>query len=274
MLMPATVSVIVATRDRPSLLREALASLERQTFRDFEVLVVDDASEDRDGVERVIPRDPRFRLIRLERSAGPGGARNIGFELAKGDLLAVLDDDDVAVETRLARQVEALEAEASAGLVFSAVQWFRGEMQPTGVFPGVVANGRWPREAKDVFRLLYLESNKIPNTTVMFRRSALGKLRYPEWTRIGEDCFLFMQLAALGLRTAAIRDCLVWQRRDSAWRSLVQNREERCACELMVLKRVRGWLAEEGICTFDGLHKRALSHALARQGLMVSGWKG
>lgn len=268
------VSVIVATRDRPLLLRQAIDSLLRQTLSDFEVLVVDDGSKFPDEVADAVPVDPRFRLLRLDIPRGPGGARNLGMREARGEFLAVLDDDDLAVPERLERQVAILRQQPSLGLTFSAVQWFRGEGEPTGVFPGALASGQWPDDPKAVFRLLYLESNKIPNTTVMFRREPFSRFRYPEWTRIGEDWFLFLQMAACGIEMGAVSECLVWQRREPRTHSLVQDLGHREESELEVLRRMRRWLREMGIREFDSLHRRAESNAYARLARMVSRWRG
>jgi glycosyltransferase involved in cell wall biosynthesis len=90
--------VIVPTRDRPALLRDALASVAAQTVDDFEVIVVDDAGEQ--PVE--IPDDPRFRVVRRTEPGGPSGARNTGLEHATGRIVTFLDDDDVWLPGRLA----------------------------------------------------------------------------------------------------------------------------------------------------------------------------
>lgn len=221
-----------------------------------------------------MPADSRFRLLRLPSPIGPAGARNRGVEQARGQFIAVLDDDDLAVPDRLKHQAKILSRDCSIGLTFSAVQWFRGDREPTGVFPGALADGRWPEDPADVFRLLYLESNKIPNTTVMFRRELFSKFRYPEWTRVGEDWFVFLQMAASGVRMKALRECLVWQRRDTRIQSLVQDHEYRLQSEFEVLRRIRLWLEKMGIHEFDSLHRRALSNAYARQARMISRFRG
>jgi succinoglycan biosynthesis protein ExoO len=70
-------TILTATKGRPGVLREALLSALAQECRDFEHVVVDDGSED-DGAARVVKElgDPRIRLVRLDRSRGPAGARN------------------------------------------------------------------------------------------------------------------------------------------------------------------------------------------------------
>ncbi len=72
-------SVIVPFQDVETYLDECLESIARQTFRDFEVVMVDDGSTDRSTAiaEEFCARDPRFRLIRQD-SQGPGHARNTG----------------------------------------------------------------------------------------------------------------------------------------------------------------------------------------------------
>lgn len=84
------ITVIVPTRDRPEMLRAALESLRKQRLTDWECVVVDDGG----AVPAVVPDDPRFRLIRSERSRGPAGARNIAIRSAVGTYVSLLDDDD------------------------------------------------------------------------------------------------------------------------------------------------------------------------------------
>ena len=84
------VTILVATRNRPAMLRRAVRSALDQTVDDLEVVVVDDHS----SPPAEVPDDPRVRLIRLPDRAGVAGARNAGLREARGDYVAVLDDDD------------------------------------------------------------------------------------------------------------------------------------------------------------------------------------
>jgi glycosyltransferase involved in cell wall biosynthesis len=84
------VSIVIPTRDRPRLVRRAIASALAQTTPDLEVLVVDDGS-----VEPVRPPDDgRVRVIRQERPRGPCAARNLAMAAARGQWITFLDDDD------------------------------------------------------------------------------------------------------------------------------------------------------------------------------------
>lgn len=88
----------MTTYCRPSLLAEALDSVLAQSVRDFECLVVDDASPE----PPVLPTDPRVRLIRRTTNGGPAAARNTGIANAQGRYLTFLDDDDRYTPDRLA----------------------------------------------------------------------------------------------------------------------------------------------------------------------------
>lgn len=77
-------SIIIPTCDRPGFLRRALASIETQSFRDFEIIVVNDGGQSIDAAARILDNDQR----------GPIAARNLGVANAFGDLIAFLDDDD------------------------------------------------------------------------------------------------------------------------------------------------------------------------------------
>jgi hypothetical protein len=86
-------SVVIPTYNRADLLRQALESVFRQEFRDFEVIVVDDGSRE-DQSEVMEEYRGRITFLRQE-NAGPGAARNRGAAVARGEYLAFLDSDDV-----------------------------------------------------------------------------------------------------------------------------------------------------------------------------------
>lgn len=97
-------SVVIPTYDRPAFLRLAVESVLRQTVRDLECLVVDDASP---APVRVVS-DPRVRVVRNSANLGEPGARNRGLREARGRYLAFLDDDDEFTPDRLEMALEGL----------------------------------------------------------------------------------------------------------------------------------------------------------------------
>jgi glycosyltransferase involved in cell wall biosynthesis len=99
------VSVVIPTRDRAQLLPRAVASVLAQSFQDFELIIVDDASAD--GSEQLARgfRDARVRYLRHPSRRGGAAARNSGIARARGEYVAFLDDDDEWLPEKLERQI-------------------------------------------------------------------------------------------------------------------------------------------------------------------------
>lgn len=104
------VSVVLPTRNRAGLLPRAIDSVLGQTFTKFELIVVDNASED--GTQALLGAidDPRLVSIRLDYDHGAAGARNTGIRAARAPLLAFQDSDDEWLPTKLEHQLALLEA--------------------------------------------------------------------------------------------------------------------------------------------------------------------
>jgi len=113
------VTVIVPAFQSEARISSTLHRLERQTFGDFEVIVVNDGSTDRTSaaVRRAMEADPRIRLIEQTRNCGIATARNVGIEVARGELLAFLDDDDLWLSRKLELQVMRFDAARDAAVV-------------------------------------------------------------------------------------------------------------------------------------------------------------
>ncbi len=112
------VSVLVSTKDRPDLLRQALTSVQRQTLTDYEVLVCDDAGS-ADPTSWVSDFGfARLRLLRNPSNLGPGPTNRRLYRSAQGKYLAHLDDDDMWDPNFLEQMVTVLEQHPSVGLAF------------------------------------------------------------------------------------------------------------------------------------------------------------
>lgn len=124
-LVSVIIPVYCASEQHEVYLTEALESVVRQTFRDFEVILVDDTSprDIRPVLDKV--RDlPRLRHIRNETNLGHARSRNVGVQAAEGEFLAFLDHDDLWAPEKLAKQVQELKNEPNGGMVFSSVDVF------------------------------------------------------------------------------------------------------------------------------------------------------
>ncbi|MCK5306492.1 MAG: glycosyltransferase [Candidatus Omnitrophica bacterium] len=114
------VSVIIPTYNRAEFLPRAINSVLNQTFKDFELIIVDDGStEDIKSVVNAF-NDNRMRYIRHNIPRGAASARNTGIKYANNDFLAFLDDDDEWNEDKLLLQIQEFErADEKVGLVYS-----------------------------------------------------------------------------------------------------------------------------------------------------------
>lgn len=112
----STVSAIIPTHNRQELVTEAIQSVLAQSYRDFEIIVVDDGSTDSTRSVVQAFTDPRLRYIHQE-NAGLAAARNTGIRAARGDFVAFLDDDDVWFPEKLSWQVTVLQRQLDTGLV-------------------------------------------------------------------------------------------------------------------------------------------------------------
>ena len=115
-----TVSVIITAYRRAGVVTAAIASALAQTYPVFEVIVVDDASGDDTAAAVLAERDCRVRLVQLRDNLGPAGAMNAGIAAARGDLVALLDSDDLWLAEKLGRQVAAWQAHPSRDRVLVA----------------------------------------------------------------------------------------------------------------------------------------------------------
>ncbi len=113
-----TVSVVMAAKNYARFLPEAVASVQAQTFADWELVVVDDGSTD-DTPAAVAPflADPRVRYVRADR-LGQSRAKNLGIGLTRAPLVAFLDADDAWLPTKLDKQLALFDGRPGVGVVF------------------------------------------------------------------------------------------------------------------------------------------------------------
>jgi len=117
------ISVIMSSYNHEKYLAETIESVLCQSYRDFELIIVDDCS--RDGSQRIIvsyqEQDVRIRSIFHEKNKGISKTLNDGISIAKGDFIAFIDSDDIWVNKKLEKQLEILKRE-------NAIVWSEGEV--------------------------------------------------------------------------------------------------------------------------------------------------
>jgi glycosyltransferase involved in cell wall biosynthesis len=198
-------------KDAAATLPECLASLLGQSLTDFEVVAVDDGSEDgsRGCLERAAAGDPRVRVLRTQGAPGLVGALNTAFRAARGRLLARMDADDVAHEERLQLQAEALEGSTNADILGTRVAVLGGTEND-----GMQAYVEWSNRLGDdaaIRRDLFVESPLV-HPSVMMRAPVLLDLGGYRAYEGPEDYDLWLRAAAAGFRFAKLdQTLLLWR---------------------------------------------------------------
>jgi glycosyltransferase involved in cell wall biosynthesis len=207
------VSVLLPCRDAAAWLDEAVASLLGQSFRDFEVLAVDDGSHDatRALLDRWAERDARIRTL-SSGGAGIVAALHTALEHARGALVARMDADDIAHPDRIAAQVALLDAQPTVAACGTQVRYF----PPDVVRDGARRYESWLNALTSpaaIARDAFVEC-PIAHPTLMVRRhvlDAVGGWRDAGWP---EDYDLVLRLIAAGHALANVPAVLLdWRER-------------------------------------------------------------
>ena len=172
------ISVVIPTYNRRDKLPACIASVLAQTYRNIEVIVVDDASTD--GTERLFDRDtdPRVHYVRYGDNRGACYARNLGAQQARGSILAFQDSDDLWHPDKLQKQYDLLTA-TGADLCYCGMN-------------RVAAGGSsfyYPVHAPHPGRALedFLAENRASTQTMLMHRAVWEAVRFDETIRRYQD---------------------------------------------------------------------------------------
>ena len=176
-----SVSVIMPVFNTSSYVQAAIESILKQTYDDFEFIIIDDCSEDESVSIIQAYKDSRIKLIRNDQNLGISHTRNKGMRAAQGKYIAVFDSDDIAPANRLEKQVSFLEKNSEFGLIGGAVQPIGEDGKPIG------QAWDYPASPEEVpVRLLF--GNYFAQPAVMIRAKALANTEpyNPEFVTAGD----------------------------------------------------------------------------------------
>jgi GT2 family glycosyltransferase len=188
------ISIIMTTRNRADFIIKAIKSVQNQSFSDWELIILDDDSND--GTEAIIgpfmARDNRIKYHRNSPALGISGNRNRGLSLSTGKYLAVLDSDDEWVDhEKLKKQYGFLEQNSEYALIGSNIK----VVDEKGVF---IKSTNFGTEDAEI-RKRVLRENQIPHSSVLIRKDLMEKVSgYDEKLSCVEDLDLFLRLGKLG----------------------------------------------------------------------------
>jgi len=204
-------SVVIPTFNAAKYLPEALESVLNQTYRNFEIIVVDDGSTD-DTKEVLAPYIKKIKYI-YQNNAGPGSAKNAGIHTAKGEWIAFLDSDDYWEDYHLEELTKLQESEPDADLIYTGKRW----VNRNGVAIKDAHEQRsYPKGwiFEKMFQCNYVSSSSV----VLARRSTLidlGGFNEASVFRIAEDYDMWLRLSANYIIASSSKKSVNYRRHDN-----------------------------------------------------------
>ena len=181
--MEYLISIITPTYNCAQFIGETMKSVINQTYTNWEMIIVDDASND--NTEEVVKsiKDERIKYIRLKENSGAATARNIAMENASGKFMAFLDSDDIWIKDKLEKQVKFM-IDNNYNFTCTAYE----KMNEKGDSLNKVFK---PKKKADYNRILL--DCPVGNSTVMYNVSNLGKFQVPNIRKRNDDA-LWLQI--------------------------------------------------------------------------------
>jgi glycosyltransferase involved in cell wall biosynthesis len=224
------VSIVVPVFNEPEhVVLQSLISLASQTFSEFECLIVDDSTipESARVCRDFCLQDNRFRYVHPATRLGLAGSLNLGISLAKGELIARFDSDDICMSDRLQLQVAFMETHLDVGVLGGSLEIMDDECK-------TLSFRNYPLEHLEIERKFHT-INAIAHPTVMVRKcifEAYGG--YLPAYRYAEDLELWLRLLKHGVKFANLDVVLVRYRQQN-------NRRDAVHWQFNLLARIRNF---------------------------------
>jgi glycosyltransferase involved in cell wall biosynthesis len=191
------VSTIIPVHNRPTLLREAVASVLAQTFRPIEIIIVDDGSTDETAglADEISHTYDDVRTIH-QANAGAGAAREAGRRLARGEFIQYLDSDDLLLPLKFELQVKALRDNTDYGVSYGKTRFVSAD--------STTADAAWKRTGECIATMFpsFLESRFWGTSTPLYRAAITDRAGPWLSLRNEEDWEYDCRIAKLGVKLA------------------------------------------------------------------------
>jgi glycosyltransferase EpsE len=183
------ISVVMGVYNTKQYVTEAVESILKQTYKDFEFIIIDDASTDgtSEALKKIAEKDKRIKLFRNKKNLGLTKNLNIGLRKAKGEFIARMDADDVSLPNRFATEVEFLDKHPDIALVGTWADVINSEGK-------VISDIKYVTDHNAIRRNM-TERSQIIHPSVMFRKSIVKKAGfYDEKLRTAQDYEYFARV--------------------------------------------------------------------------------
>ncbi|KAF0135199.1 MAG: family 2 glycosyl transferase [Candidatus Saganbacteria bacterium] len=200
-------SVITPLYNGARFIRKTLDSALAQTYRNFEIVLVNDESPDDVGsiVKDYIATHPEINFVYVEqKNKGLGGARNTAIRYSSGDIIAILDQDDIWYPEKLEKVAGTYADDPDASIVCH-----RQYIRQNGKIIGICADGSYE---KDMHRKLLFSGNPLSTSATTFKKSVIEKVGYfsedIKHLHFVEDYELWLRMARQGFKFVFLPDIM------------------------------------------------------------------
>lgn len=224
------ISILMSVCNGEKYLKKAIDSILEQSFRDFEFIIVDDGSCDNtlEILKDYAEKDSRIEIIKNEKNIGLTKSLNKAIQEAKGEYIARMDADDIALPERLKEQIEFLEKNPEIGLL------------GTGYYEIVdnkIISKKYFPPTDEKLRKILIKYNPFFHASVMLRKSVIQKVGlYDECFKRAQDYELWFRIAAES-KMANLSELLMMRRYDFENIS-IRNENEQLEWAIKIRKNV------------------------------------
>lgn len=206
------VSFIIPHYNSSHLIHELIESIWNQTYKNFEVIIVDDGSlpSEVDNLFNLINKWPELRIFKrpIDWIKGANSCRNFGLMMANGDLINFVDADDILLPNKLQDQIEKFESEVSTDMVVCKTRYFRDNLNnQLGILQKV--------EFSDNSDYLSLYLSRIGvwcTNSALIKKSSLGEVKFLEGQIDAHEWLFFLKLMINGAKVSSVNVVLVNKR--------------------------------------------------------------
>ncbi|MDO8669476.1 MAG: glycosyltransferase [Candidatus Buchananbacteria bacterium] len=212
------ISVLMPVYNGQKFLKEAINSVLNQTYQNFEIIIINDASTDKTKkiASSFVKADPRIKLINHQKNKYRSGALNTGLKHASGSYISFLDADDVYLPDKLKKQLAFLEKNKNIDLVYSDFEVIdrRGQIifrkaiiftiDPKKIL--LAASKKQKVDGTPSYRLLGHNGcyQIIPSCSPLIRKKVFAKVKFDEKLVTSQDYDLWFQIIGQGFKIARL----------------------------------------------------------------------
>jgi glycosyltransferase involved in cell wall biosynthesis len=249
------VTIIIPVYNGEKYLAEAIESVSGQTYQNWELIIVNDASTDfsQEIAEQYVKKDKRIKLINHAENKYRAGALNTGIKKAKGKYISFLDADDLYLKNKTERQVEFLEKNPEIDLVYGDMEVFddKGKKylqnsiefkkDPRDILLEVSEKEIAPGTSAFSILCYKNEPKGIPGCSVMIRKKVFDEVCFDENLKTSQDYDLWFQIIGRGYKIARFPILTYRYRHHPDQITVTKNFELKSKSYNYIIKKLKSW---------------------------------